>query len=87
MPRGHPHYPMTGIRRREQRGIRLAADQGADLRAMHMKARRAIQPLRVCVQERVQQLQQNQYPAQQGDAFGLGHDGSVSEIRRQSKQD
>ncbi len=64
---------MSGICPHEQGIVRLTTGQGAGLRAMHMQTRRAVQPLRVGVQKRIQQLQQNQNPTQQGYAFSFGH--------------
>lgn len=73
MRSGHAQHPMLRIRRHEQRIFNLIASHMPVLRAMDMKTRSAIQSLCVGVQEWVQQLQQNQNPAQQGNAFRFDH--------------
>lgn len=69
----HAHHPMLRIGHHEQRIFTLTASDRAVLRTMNMKARSAVHALRMGVQERVQQLQQNQNQTQQGCAFSFNH--------------
>lgn len=69
----HAQHPMLCIGRHEQRIFTLPASHMPVLRAMDMKTRSAVHSLRVGVQERVQQLQQNQDQPHQRDIFIFDH--------------